>query len=486
MANIIIVGGGVAGLSAGIYAQLKGHNATIYEKHFKYGGNLTGWDRDGYHIDNCIHWLTGTNPNTDLYKMWRELGVLGNVEIYQGETLYTFQKDGESMSLYNDIEKVKEEMLRISPFDEKEILSFIKAVKAVQGLSGIAGENHNEKSSLLKKIRDIPVLLKYYKLTTGELSEKFIHPVLKGFIASVISEHFSSLALILVFATFCGNNGGIPAGSSCAMADRMAERFLSLGGKLHLKQGVEKINVVDGAAESVVLESGEIKPADYVIVTSDPAVAFGKLLDETLMPKELKNLYDNPNMMRFSSYHCAFSCDISDLPFRGDMIVEIPEEYRESLRGEYLIMREFSHETGFAPKGKNVLQTMIYCMEDTAKDFIELSKNQSLYKEKKKSLAENIKEIIIDKFPEFKKKIKCIDVWTPATYKRYTDSQIGSFMSFALPSKTIPHRLSNKIDGVKNVILATQWLQMPGGLPIAARVGKSAIDTIREIEKSKR
>ena len=35
MAEIIIIGGGVAGLSAGIYAQLNGHKATIYEKHFK-------------------------------------------------------------------------------------------------------------------------------------------------------------------------------------------------------------------------------------------------------------------------------------------------------------------------------------------------------------------------------------------------------------------------------------------------------------------
>jgi phytoene dehydrogenase-like protein len=241
---------------------------------------------------------------------------------------------------------------------------------------------------------------------------------------------------------------------------------------------VEKINVVDGVAESVVLESGEIKTADYVIVTGDPSVAFGKLLNEELMPNKLKELYDNPRMMRFSSYHCAFACDLPVLPFQVDMVVEVPEKYRISLRSEYLIMREFSNETDFSPRGKNLVQTMIYCTEDSAKDFIELSKNLSLYREKKKQLAETIKEIIVDAYPQLKKKIKCIDVWTPATYKRYTGSQIGSFMSFVLPSKTIPRRLSNKIDGIKNVILATQWLQMPGGLPIAARVGKSAIDTL--------
>ena len=70
LAKIIIIGAGVSGLSAGIYAQMNGHNATIYERHFKAGGNLTGWDRCGYHIDNCIHWLTGTNPATELYRTW--------------------------------------------------------------------------------------------------------------------------------------------------------------------------------------------------------------------------------------------------------------------------------------------------------------------------------------------------------------------------------------------------------------------------------
>ena len=50
MAKIIIIGAGVAGLAAGICAQADGHQATVFERHFRAGGNLTGWDRNGYHI----------------------------------------------------------------------------------------------------------------------------------------------------------------------------------------------------------------------------------------------------------------------------------------------------------------------------------------------------------------------------------------------------------------------------------------------------
>lgn len=160
MANVLIIGGGVSGLSAGIYARLHGHTATICEKHFIPGGNLTGWDRGGYHIDNCIHWLTGTNPNTDLYKTWEELGALGNVRVFEGESLYTVERDGGSVSLYSDLCRMEKEMLKYSPEDKREIKSLVRTVKALQGFFGIKGEKHNKGASFSDLFRGIPSLLK--------------------------------------------------------------------------------------------------------------------------------------------------------------------------------------------------------------------------------------------------------------------------------------------------------------------------------------
>ena len=121
MKEILIIGAGVAGLSAGIYAQLCGYHATVCEKHFVAGGNLTAWDRKGYHIDNCIHWLTGTNPVTSTYRMWETLGALGETEIYQGETLFTCEHEGKRIALDRNLSRMKREMLALSPDDEKEI-----------------------------------------------------------------------------------------------------------------------------------------------------------------------------------------------------------------------------------------------------------------------------------------------------------------------------------------------------------------------------
>lgn len=485
MASIAVIGGGVAGLSAGIYALLNGHSATVYERHFRSGGNLTCWDRKGYHIDNCIHWLTGTNPLSHLYRMWEDLGVLGDAPIYQPDTLYTFERNGERLSLDKELWRLEADMLRLSPEDKKEIRSFLKAVRAFQRLNGMAGRDCTRRATGIEKLLGLPHILKYRDLTTGDLAKRFKHPLLSGFIESLMTDYFSSLALIMVFATFTSGNGAIPVGASCAMAERLEKRFLQLGGALRLQKGVAKINVNGETATSLTLEDGATEAADYVVIATDPAMAFGKLLDKRYMPKGLLEQYNDPDFSRFSSYHCAFSCDTADLPFRSDVIFEIPERYKQALHSEYLMVREFSHEKGFAPEGKNILQTMVYCREDVAREFISLREDKEAYLAEKARIAEVLCEIIAEKFPTLRDKLACLDVWTPATYRRYVDSEIGSWMSFAFPSGRLPKTLPAKIDGLDNVFLGTQWLQAPGGLPIAAACGRRAIEAIVKKEKRK-
>ncbi len=482
MAKILIIGGGVSGLSAGIYAQMDGHQAIICERGSVAGGNLTGWQRGDYHIDNCIHWLTGTNPATDTYKMWEELGALGGVEVYQGETLYTYSHNGQELSLRKDLKKLEQEMLMISPEDKKEINSFFRAVEVVQGMSGIGGEKHDKKVSPAQTLTAVPYLYKYYSLTAGELSQRFKHPLLRGFISSFLGDYFGAIALIIIFAHFGGENGGIPVGSSRGMAKRMTDRFIELGGTLYLNKNASKVNLYCGKAVSVSFDDGDEIDADYVILTTDPAVIFRELLSIP-MPKKLQAEYKDRRKMRFSGIHCAFACDMAVPPFRGDIIFDVPREYQGEMHSKNIIIREFSHEPSFAPEGKNVLQSVIFCDERVSRKFIRLRKNRPLYEQRKREHAELVQSIMEEKFPVLRGKLKCIDVWTPATYKRFVDSDIGSFMSFSLPSKCLPTRISNKIDGIENIILASQWQHLPGGLPIAAEGGRIAIQTIARLEK---
>ena len=71
--RIVIIGAGVAGLSAGIYAEQHGFHAILLEKNPSVGGMCTGWYRKGFYLDGCVHWLTGTKEGTFLNEMWKNV-----------------------------------------------------------------------------------------------------------------------------------------------------------------------------------------------------------------------------------------------------------------------------------------------------------------------------------------------------------------------------------------------------------------------------
>jgi phytoene dehydrogenase-like protein len=57
--KIVIIGGGVAGVSAGCCALRSGFRATIVEHNLALGGVCTAWQRGPYLVDGCIHRLAG-------------------------------------------------------------------------------------------------------------------------------------------------------------------------------------------------------------------------------------------------------------------------------------------------------------------------------------------------------------------------------------------------------------------------------------------
>ena len=128
--KIVVIGGGIAGLTAGIYALRAGFEAEIFEKNAIPGGECIGWNRKGYHIDNCIHWLTGTKKGTEMYDVWTKVGALSDdMQCAPIDAFYISTYNGKSVTLWNDLKKTERELIAASPEDEEEIRKFIQAVE---------------------------------------------------------------------------------------------------------------------------------------------------------------------------------------------------------------------------------------------------------------------------------------------------------------------------------------------------------------------
>ncbi len=478
MKKVIIVGGGIAGLTAGILAQKQGYSTIIVEKHSKVGGNLTGWERDGYKIDNCIHWLTGTNKNSSEHKKLLEIGVLDN--FYMNDSFYTTHLNGQSISMYKDLDKTKEEMLFISKEDEKEIIRFINAVKSVKLLQNMGGETNDVKGTLFQKFKGLSYILHYFNKSLGDLSSNFKHPLLKLCIDGFIGDKFSALGLIFAYACFSEGNGKIPFGGSMEVASQIRDKYLSLGGKILTNTTAVKVN----SESNFVSVNFKDKPtlySDYAILAVDLENAY-KLLNENLPQNVQKRLY-NPKFARFSSFHTAFSCDLKNLNFKGEQILYVDEKHKDVIKAKTIAIREFSKEKTFAPNNKTVIQAMFFVGEQDSKRWIDLKNNQNLYFAEKLKISQTIMEILTENFPALKQNLKIIDAWTPATYNRFFGEKNGSYMSNILPKSTIPSTFKNYSTKHKNVIFATQWLSLIGGLPIAINSGYKAIGSLLRLER---
>ena len=116
MKKVIIIGGGIAGLSTGCYMQMNDYDCRIFEMSPNPGGLCTAWKRKGYTFDGCIHWLVGSSPTEELYKLWQELGVIKPNNFINFDDAGKYEDgSGKVFTLYTDPGKLREEMMKVCP-----------------------------------------------------------------------------------------------------------------------------------------------------------------------------------------------------------------------------------------------------------------------------------------------------------------------------------------------------------------------------------
>ena len=472
MKKVIIIGAGVTGLSAGIHALLKGHEVSIYEKNDICGGCCGGWFRNNYYIDNCMHWLTGTNQHTKTFKLWKKLGAIDETSnLYQGKYFYKSTFENDSIELNCDTEKVRNDMIRLSPEDRKEIDKFINTVNyfiKTNKKNNILNNLYNTTNSYSKGY------FRYHKLSLYDLANKFKHPLLKKLFTDYIPGCYSSLTLIYAYATFASGNGKIFSDGSLTFSKNMERKFISLGGTINYNSEVSKINIENNKFHSICVNEKIVK-ADILISCIDPYYLFDNLLDNSYMPKLLKEkrAYKNDNPI-ISSYHCAFLVPKNKLNFKDTCVFEIPNIQIGISSINRLLLKEYSYLN--QNDDKVIIQAFV--IQNTKDyDYWEQLKNSNLseYNCLKESIGLKIEDILINKDYSLKENITLLDTWTPITYNTYFNSYYGSYMGFVFKKKSNIKKLSPKIDKIKNLYYLSYWQDITGGLPVAAKLGSSIV-----------
>lgn len=482
MKKIVIIGGGIAGMTAGILLQKEGFTTEIYEKNALPGGQCTGWKREGYFIDNCIHWLTGTRPGSALHELWKEIGALGDdVELYKKEMFFSSKLNGQTLTFWRDKERTRREMLELSPKDEKEINKLIDYVSMAETMT-VPVEKPFDAMNLIDYIKlgmsmkaMGKVMKEYGNMDINELAMRFKHPLIQRAIVDYMPSGYQAYAFLVSYGTVTGGNGDIPKGGSLAMSLRIAEKYREYGGVIHTNAGVKSILIDCKTAEGILLENGSKVEADYAICACDTDYTFHYLLSEKYMPKDLKKMYEDRDKYPVSSgFQIAYAVDGIFPELTGTRVFSCDAMSVGSQIVKRMSIQSYDYEPNFAPEGKMILQTNFSQTESDYKYWESLYIDKESYKKRKAEIAEQALQRVEKEYPFLEGKIHVIDVWSPMTYTRYCNSYKGAYMSFVTAKQAKSITVPGVVKGLDNVLLASQWLMGPGGLPTAAAMGKFA------------
>ena len=488
--KIIIVGGGISGLSAGISAIQQGFEPLIIEKNPVLGGLCTGWKRRGYDLDGCIHWITGTKKGTQLYDMWKSVGAFEDDEIFNMASWGTIDYEGIQVPFYTDLAKAEEAWINISPEDSKHIKKFFKTVKAYINVE-LPTEAPTAYLSYKTLFKFLFKLLRYFPTyeyglfaSCDRYAKKFKHPALRYAITHIQPGKGNLYSMIFSYANIASGNGGNIKGGSLKFVENIEKKYYSLGGEAMLSTTVKKVNFHHRRAVGVTLEDGRVIEGDYVITCCDANYALMNLLDGNFPVFKLARRYNRPKA------HPAPSCVL--IHFLVEDMIDVDSPYNFSCqpfsvggyRVDHINMRSLAYDPMYVRGNKTVVQVMIDQYSKHFDYWKNLYKNQEKYKRVKEVVAKMVMVNIEAKFPELAGKISILDVATPFTFNRYVNASRGSYMGFLYTSRSPALMISGKVPFLRKFYLSGQYVQCPGGLPLALVAGNHSIQRIRYRENN--
>ena len=479
--KVVIIGGGIAGLCAAVYAQQCGYQVEVLEMHETAGGLATSWRRGGYTFETCLHWLLGSNPRGTMYRQWAEVFDIDKLDfIYPEEFVRLETERGECLRIYSDIELLEAELLWHAPEDAAEIRRFASSLRSLTKVempdptAGLAG---NWKA-YLHDIPHLPLLRRLTRMTSREYGARFTNPLLRNFFSESDASQMSAIALFFSLAWMHQGDAGYPIGGSQAVIRLIEQRLASLGGHLRLGARVQKILVKDGAAVGVQLVDGESIAADWVISAADGHATLYHLLDGKFINKPTEKIYNEFDT--FPSYvqvSLGVAHDLSSQPGFVIRVLDEPFQVDPATALSQISFRIFHFDPTFAPSGKTAVTTFL-----PTRDFeywLQLKQSvPAAYQEEKQRVAEAAIAVLERMVPGVGSVIEAIDVSTPATIIRYTGNWKGSMEGWLPTPTTGFSQLPNTLPGLRQFLMAGQWIMPGGGLPSGLFTARSAVQSM--------
>jgi phytoene dehydrogenase-like protein len=479
--KIVIIGGGIAGLSAAVYALRCGYQVEILEMNDMAGGLATSWKRGGYTFETCLHWLVGSKPGGEMHDLWRELFDFEKLSIINSEEFVRIQDEsGDSLSIYTDVDRLEAELLRRAPQDAVAIHGFTGAVRSFGNFKMLdpAGGLADNWLNLLRDAHLFPLFGKLSKMSGQEYAKRFSDPLLRSFFGDGEMGKMSAIAMVFSLAFMNTGNAGYAIGGSQAMIRLIENKIASLGGTIRFKAKVARILVEHDVAVGVELSDGTAIMADWVISAADGHSTIFDLLGGQFLDSAVTKIYNEKEL--FPSYlqvSLGVARDLSGQPYSLTKLLDAPIKVDPATELDRASFRFFHFDPTFAPPGKTAITSFLPTPNFTYWTDLRLN-DLNGYRDEKHRVAEAIIAELEKCVPGIRPAIEVVDVSTPASVIRYTGNWKGSMEGWQIMPGASFRPLPNTLPGLRRFHMVGQWVLPGGGLPSGPLTAKVALKAI--------
>lgn len=481
--TVAIVGAGIAGLCAGVYAQMNGYQSRIYEQHTAPGGLCTAWKRHGYTIDLCVHWLVGSRPGIAMHELWREVGLMQGAEILDLDEFVRLETSGgETVVFYRDLDRTERHLLQLAPADATLIRRFFGDARRLSGKDLRSDLPPRFLMSRLDRLRAMPMLLPYMKpfrtwgkLSMADFADRFSSPALREALRVWWHPEMSVLTLLVTLGWLHDRQAGYPIGGSVPLARAVERRYVDLGGEIEYGADVASIMVEGDRAVGLRMSDATERRADWVISAADGHSTVFDLLEGRYVDETRRHYYRD--LARFPSMvfvGLGVNRSFADEPHvvRGWSVPMDPPLTLEGVDADRMTVRIHNFDPTLAPVGKTVITVTLEADYDY---WVALATESSRYEEEKAKVAAAVVAFLEKRFPGLGAQLEMVDVATPATIARYTGNWLGSYEGWLPTPEMLMTEMPRDLPGLDAFLMAGQWVMPGGGLPSGVMTGRQSV-----------
>lgn len=529
--DAVVVGGGIAGLTAAAYIAKSGRSVVLFEKQPKTGGLVQTFKRNNVYFDSGLRSIENSGI---VFPMLKQLGI--NID-FTKVTISVGIEDQVIRVINKDSIADYETFLKsFFPESESDISVIIQEIKKIMGymdvLYGIDNpalmEFAKNKKYLFKEL--LPWLFRF--LFTMRRINRLNEPVedyLKRFtknqsLIDIIAQHFfkntpTSFALSY-FSLYLDYH--YPKGGTGSVIDKVTEFITEKGGIINTGISINQLNpeqryVVDSNGNrtyySSLVWACDLKQLYNVIPIEDlkdkdliqrveqkrvdlrPLKGGDSVFTVYLTVKENREYFENictghffytPNKKGLSSVSKHEIDDFLNSKSVQPNDNELKNKVKQYLN-EYFNLNTFEiaipvlRDAELAPEGLVGLEVSLFL------DY-ELDKRIEAFgwKDEFRDYMETLTVEILNEtvFPDIKDKVLDRFSSSPSTLERYTGNTHGALTGWAFTNPFVPsvNQMLKVNDSVKTILpsvfQAGQWTYSPSGFPMSIVTGKLAADRV--------